>query len=468
VTFVPDLPADGRPIVDAIVGSIASAVESGRLKPGTRLPTHRAMARRLGISVGTVTRAYARAAESRLVTGEVGRGTFVLPPALRAVEKRYLIPNSSPGTIDFGPNYPLRGPVLEDELLRKTLHELAEDSQARGLLSARPAEHEVRYREAGERWLRRAGLCDCASRIRPTSGFQPAMQSVLRAVARSGEFIIAEELCSPSLPLIASAHGLRLESVGMDAQGMLPDRLEAAIHRRRGQVRAIFIEPSLHSITVAHMPEARRRVIAEIARRHDLVIIELDDVFPFLSEPAPLLASLAPERTILIADVCRALGFNLRTAFVLAPDQYLDALEEGIALVHWIARTLPLEIAVRFADSARADELIAWRRDELRRRYELAKAALGQWPGRGHPMAGHWWIPLPRGWRSDSFVDAARRQDVLLYSTSSFASDPLSIPCGARVSMAAAADLESVERGLERLRDLLRRGPGAAPDRASA
>ena len=50
---------------------------SARLAAGAQLPTHRDLADRLGVTVGTVSRAYAEAARRGLIAGEVGRGTFV-------------------------------------------------------------------------------------------------------------------------------------------------------------------------------------------------------------------------------------------------------------------------------------------------------------------------------------------------------------------------------------------------------
>jgi DNA-binding transcriptional MocR family regulator len=73
---------DGRkgPRYLAIVESIADDFASGELRQGTRLPTHRDLADALGVTVGTISRAYAEAARRGLISGEVGRGTFVRGP----------------------------------------------------------------------------------------------------------------------------------------------------------------------------------------------------------------------------------------------------------------------------------------------------------------------------------------------------------------------------------------------------
>ena len=57
---------------------IAEAIADERLAAGARLPALRDVAYELGVTVGTVARAYSQAASRGLVAGEVGRGTYVL------------------------------------------------------------------------------------------------------------------------------------------------------------------------------------------------------------------------------------------------------------------------------------------------------------------------------------------------------------------------------------------------------
>ena len=77
MAWTPRLTAETAPLYVAIADAIADDAESGRLAPGTRLPTHRALAATLGIDVTTVSRAYAEARRRGLVVGHVGRGTYV-------------------------------------------------------------------------------------------------------------------------------------------------------------------------------------------------------------------------------------------------------------------------------------------------------------------------------------------------------------------------------------------------------
>ena len=104
--WTPDLAKHKGPRYRAIADALADDVRAGRLKDGTRLPTHRDLAGTLRVTVGTVSRAYAEAERRGLIRGEVGRGTFVHPGrqgqgefGMKASLERSLI--------DLGLNFPV-------------------------------------------------------------------------------------------------------------------------------------------------------------------------------------------------------------------------------------------------------------------------------------------------------------------------------------------------------------------------
>ena len=79
--WVPTLERRKREIYLELAEKMAAAIRSGELKPGEQLPTQRDMADKLGITVGTVGRAYMLVEQQGLISGEVGRGSFVRGPA---------------------------------------------------------------------------------------------------------------------------------------------------------------------------------------------------------------------------------------------------------------------------------------------------------------------------------------------------------------------------------------------------
>ena len=72
-----DISAAPDPLYFQVYSIIAEAIESGRLKPGDRLPTERSFCERFGVSRATVRRALRRLVEEGLVEATVGRGSFV-------------------------------------------------------------------------------------------------------------------------------------------------------------------------------------------------------------------------------------------------------------------------------------------------------------------------------------------------------------------------------------------------------
>ncbi len=88
-----------------LVDTLAADIRSGRLSPGSRLPTHRQLAETHGVALVTATRVYGELESMGLVSGETGRGTFVrettLPPG-QGIDQ----PEIAAGVADLNFNYP--------------------------------------------------------------------------------------------------------------------------------------------------------------------------------------------------------------------------------------------------------------------------------------------------------------------------------------------------------------------------
>ena len=66
-----------RPIYRSLAQSLIDAIAAEEISEGTKLPTHRALAYQLGLSIQTVSRAYEELARLGVISGEVGRGSYV-------------------------------------------------------------------------------------------------------------------------------------------------------------------------------------------------------------------------------------------------------------------------------------------------------------------------------------------------------------------------------------------------------
>ncbi len=127
---IPELTTRTGPKYLAVADAIAEDISAGRLQPGTKLTPQRDLAWRLGVTVGTVSRAYTEAERQGLVRGEVGRGTYVLKPGLR--EGFPQRETASADHIDLSLSFP--APGEEAKHLSHALQRIAADPAAFDLL----------------------------------------------------------------------------------------------------------------------------------------------------------------------------------------------------------------------------------------------------------------------------------------------------------------------------------------------
>src|ERR687890_120854 len=102
LSWMPQLKNDGQPKYLAIAEALLTDVQSGRLKPGSRLPPQRGLAKALGVDLTTVTRAFNEARRMGLIEANAGQGSFVRGPV---PERDGFSPTTAP-IIDLSMNMP--------------------------------------------------------------------------------------------------------------------------------------------------------------------------------------------------------------------------------------------------------------------------------------------------------------------------------------------------------------------------
>jgi len=458
-SWVPELQGREGPLYRAIADALAADIEAGRLAPGTRLPTHRELAEKVGVTVGTVTRAYAEAERRGLIGGEVGRGTYVRHLASpRPPSSPGPVPSADDTQIELGLNWPATpegDPTTE--ALRRTFEALQRSPELPELLGYQPHAGLLSHREAGAEWVSRFGLTLPADQVVVCSGGQHAMEVVLKAYARPGDTVLTEALTYPGLKTLASQHHLRLQGVAMDAQGIVPEALEAAC---RGGAKILYCVPNLQNPTGAVMSAERRERLAAIIRAQGLTLLE-DDVHGLLLEdrPPPLCA-LVPESGFFIAGISKLLAPGLRLGYLAAPRRGMERLAESAGLAARMTPPLTAEICARWIREGMADELVTRRRQEALARLELAREVLGEAALRSvRGPAYHLWMELPAHWRSEAFSAQARRNGVSVTASEVFAVGPAVAPGAVRVCLGAPRTQALLRKGLQRLRDTLTGGP---------
>lgn len=422
----PRLPDSDAPIYGRIADALERDVRSGMLIPGSQLPTHRDLARVLGITPVTVTRAYAEAARRGLVESSTGRGTFVRPgrrEAAAVVDEIDLATNTV--------NIPI--PAPSPAMLQRAGTMLVHGLYATGSGTER-------HRAAGAAWV---GRRTDPSRVVVTAGTQHALFLALAATTKPGDTLLTEALTYHGAKAAAALLHLKLEPLPMDRAGIEPTALERAAKNRSAKV--LYTIPSLHNPTAIVMPEKRRRDIAAVAEKHGLTIIE-DDVNGFLLDktPAPLF-SFAPDRTIFITGLGKAIAAAMRVGYLVAPDWILPRVQSALAANVLFSSPVLAEMASTWIEDGTAAKIVEQKRAEIAIRSRIARRIFPD--AGGDPRALHLWLSVPKPWTGDAFAEEARRRRVRIASASSFAVTP-DVPRAVRVSYGSAPSVAEMENAL--------------------
>ncbi|MCJ2053335.1 PLP-dependent aminotransferase family protein [Methylobacterium sp. J-070] len=432
-------PADFRTVADAIAADIAA----GRLRPGARLPPQRDFAYAQGIAVSTASRVYAELARRGLVTGEVGRGTYVRSEPGRAGP---LQPEPPPAAVDLQRTHS-RLPEQE-AVLAETLAALARSGGEMGFGQYGPA-GTPQARDVAAGFLARDGYAPDPADILFTGNGRQALAAALAALAAPGERIGCEPLTYPMVKGIAARLGIALVPVAMDAEGLCPDALLQA--HRASPLSGVYLQPTLHNPLGATMGAGRRSALADLLDRTGLTAIE-DAVYGFLADARPL-AALAPDRVILVDSLSKRVMPSLTLGLVAAPPRMTDRLAASVRQGAWTALGLSLAVGMHWMEGGSAASLVAVKRRDATARQIIAREALADLRIVGDPHAYHLWLELPETWRAEAYAAAALRQGIALLPASSFAVTPGHAPNAVRLALAAPSR-EDLDQALRRLRRL--------------
>jgi DNA-binding transcriptional MocR family regulator len=437
------------PLYQSLAAAIAQDVQSGRLKQGERLPPHRELADQLGVTVTTVTRGYSEAGRRGLVRGEVGRGTYVCPPAFTSLGP------STGAAIDLGTNALL--PHGHARELTDAMALLVSRSTPEYLFNYQPHGGRAEHRQIAARWLRRSQVPAEPMTTLITSGAQHAMAVVIATLTSPGDVVLCEATTYTGMRSLANHLHIALEPVAMDGEGLIPDALEDAAHESGGRI--VYCMPNGQNPTGRVMSRKRRQEIARVATRVNLLLVE-DDAYGFLFEGQYPLSALAPERTFYLTSMSKCLAPGLRIGFLHTPPDWTDRMIGAVFATTVIVTPLDAAAVCAWIDDGTALRVIDWKRHEIKARQQLARLVLGNTVS-GSVESQHAWLQLPSRWPSDDFAREARQRGVIVNPGRDFAVARHEVPNAVRISLGPPADRELLKKALTTLAGILSDVPQA-------
>lgn len=365
-----------------IATSIETAVRSGGLQPGDRLPTVRGLAAALGVSPVTVAAAYRRLTERGVLSASGRRGTHVCPrPPLPTPPPGPLIPAGVRDLANGNPD-PALLPDLRAAAARLTLPRILYGVEA----------NRVDLLELAAADLAADGIA--ARALAVTGGAMDGIERTLQAHLRPGDRVAIEDPAYPAVRDLLGALGLAAEPVTVDDEGPLPAELERAMGR--GAVACLVTPRAQNPTGAALTPERAEELRAVLAAHPGTLLMEDDHGGSVTGVPAVSLAPGHDGPWAVIRSAAKMLGPDLRLA-VLAGDATTVARIEGRQRLGtgWVSHVLQELVVTLWRDPSTAGLLAraAQAYTERRRALVAALAAVGL---RAHGRSGlNVWVPVP-------------------------------------------------------------------------
>jgi DNA-binding transcriptional MocR family regulator len=461
--WLPDLTAGSGPLYQRLADSIETDIDRGVIAAGAKLPPQRDLAYDIGTTVGTVGRAYQLLRERGLVSGEVGRGTYVLGEHSDDTKTDLLEPDPQvEGTrhID-APRGKLRfdstaaPDIGQGAIVADVLSRTAQDHPYE--ISSYTRDFPARWFEAGRSWLSRNSFRPTPDGIVPTLGTHAAVMAAIAALTTPGDTIAFEHLTYSQISRSAGLIGRRTALVTSDEDGIDPEDFERVCAQKHPKM--MFLMPTAKNPTLVTLPATRREAIARVARQYNVVLIE-DDLYGNLTDdPTPLLAEYAPERTIVAGGLSKSVAAGVRGGWLACPPAYRHRIRIAHKMLTGGLPFLLAEVCTRLVLSGQASEMRKRSIVEINARIAIVRATLAGFDFKAVNNVPFVWLTLPDPWLSGTFKNACLEHGVLIDDEDEFkAGRSEQVFHGVRFGVSQPQRREDIADGVGIIRRLLNEG----------
>lgn len=447
MSWRPTLDKRGRCLYQRLAAQLEADIQTGVLKPGTKLPPQRELADFLDVNVSTVTKALKQCAMKGLLSSTVGSGTFVAYDALTGA--RLLSEHPREQIIDMGATVP---EPSGNEILLTHLRELVGEADADTLFRYHPQGSDEWQKDVAVQVFQHCGHTADREQVLFSPGGQNALTAILAALFRRGEKIAVDAHTYPGIKTAAAMLGVQLVPIPQDMAGMGPAALEAAC--KKDKIAGIYCIPACHNPTTITMPQQRRQEIARIAERYDCILIE-DGTYQLTVGEEPSISDQIPDRSIYIASLSKAIAPGLRMAYLSVPLRCKSAVADALYSLNVAVVPMMAELAARILVSGQFEMILENHKKHTAARSAIVERYFPKEICRGADTDIFRWLLLPKQFTGAAFERLALEHGVQVYAAEKFTVGKTPPAHAARLSICAPETLEELEQGMRILARLL-------------
>ncbi|KGT94308.1 GntR family transcriptional regulator [Erwinia typographi] len=340
-----------------VMNEVRTKIAARSYLPGSRLPSVRAQARALGVSVSTVVEGYERLVAENAILSRPGAGFFVSGPVApldlaqigprldRDIDPLWMSRQSletdesilKPGCGWLPPSW------MFEQGIRRAMWALARGSTTGLTDYATPPGH-AGLRQLLARRMRLAGVEADTSRVLLTESGTQAVDLICRFLLEPGDTVLVDDPCYFNFHALLKAHRVNVVGIPYTANG--PDLQAFELALLQHAPRLYLTNSGIHNPTGATLSPVTAHRLLRMAETANLTIVE-DDIFAdFEVSPAPRLAAFdGLSRVILIGSFSKTVSASIRCGFIAARADWVESLTD-------------LKIATSFGGGRLASELL--------------------------------------------------------------------------------------------------------------
>ncbi|MBQ2062481.1 MAG: PLP-dependent aminotransferase family protein [Oscillospiraceae bacterium] len=446
-------------LYEQLYNDIRRDIVSGALGAGEKLPSKRALARHLEISVVTVENAYEQLMAEGYIRAEEKRGYYVcpveMPPgALRPLSCEIVEPPEREWFLDFVTNSTAAEFFPFDtwaRLMRRTILDKSTD-----LLRSTPSIGALELRQAIAAWLLAfRGMTVSPGQIILGAGTESLYSLLIKLLGRDKRYAV-EDPGYGKIAGIYKSEGVPVCRIYLDQNGLNVSAL------RQSDADVVHISPSHHYPTGIVMPIGRRQELLRWAgERENRYVLEdeYDSEFRFVGRPIPtLFSSDEHQRVIYLNTFSKTIAPSIRVSYMILPPHLLAEYHRRLGFYACPVSSFEQYTLAEFLANGHYEHHLS----RMKTRYHKKRDAVIDAIRAGLPRAEimeqdaglHFLVRLDTDLPDDELQRRAANCGIRLALLSHYYSDPHQAPSHVLVVNYSGIQLQRLEEGLRRLNEV--------------